>query len=68
MKGWQLVKKASKGKIKEGSFIEVKRNGKQTIVILFSNGMLKWLNGTFDTGLLCDNSVKFEVQKGGIKI
>ena len=64
MKGYELIKEISNGKIKENTQIEVHDLtvlDKVIAIIEYKNGRLNWAEGTFDTSYLVSLNCYFKI-------
>lgn len=64
MKGYELIKEISNGKIKENTQIEVHDLtvlDKVIAIIEYKNGRLNWVEGTFDTSYLVSLNCYFKI-------
>lgn len=64
MKGYELIKEISDGKIKENTQIEVHDLtvlDKVIAIIEYKNGRLNWVEGTFDTSYLVSLNCYFKI-------
>ena len=69
MKSNELFEQIHSGYIEENSTIKVMtEEGKYITEIKYKNGGLQWEQGTFNTILLCDINIEFEVEKPEIDI
>ena len=61
MKGYELIKAITEGKVKDNATIKVKMGNTYKATLKYENLMLKWESGDFDTSILCSKEANFEV-------